>query len=99
MITKNRRRFQAMQTSKVFFAVGMSLDGFMAPDGMDMAHFDDPEYKQWMKKWMELMHWVFQQQEFRENLKIGEGGETGRDNRMLEETTQRTGVSIMGKNM
>jgi dihydrofolate reductase len=52
-----------------------------------------------MKKWMELMHWVFQQQTFRENLKIGEGGETGRENRMMEETTQRTGVSIMGKNM
>lgn len=88
-----------MQTSKVFFEVGMSLDGFTAPEGMDKDHMDDPEYKQWMKKWMELMHWIFQQQEFRENLKIGEGGETGRDNRMLEETTKRIGVSIMGKNM
>lgn len=23
---------------KVFFSVGMSLDGFIAPEGMDMAH-------------------------------------------------------------
>ncbi len=30
---------------------------------------------------------------------LGVGGETGRDNRMLEETFNRTGVSIMGKRM
>jgi hypothetical protein len=67
----------------------MSLDGFIAPEGMDMAHANDPEYKQWMKKWMELMNWVSQQQFFRENLNLGEGGEIG----------QRTSVSVMGKNM
>jgi dihydrofolate reductase len=88
-----------MQTSRVFFDVVMSLDGFIAPEGMDMAHANDPEYKQWMKKWNELMHWVSQQQFFRENLNLGEGGETGQDNRMLKETFQRIGVSIMGKNM
>lgn len=88
-----------MQTSKVFFDVVMSLDGFIAPDGMELAHIHDPEYKQWSKKWMTLMHWVFQQQFFRENLKIGEGGETGQDHRMQEKTFQRTSVSIMGKNM
>jgi dihydrofolate reductase len=88
-----------MQTSNVFFDVVMSLDGFIAPEGMDMAHANDPEYKQWMKKWMELQHWVFQQKFFRENLNLGEGGEIGQDNSMLEETFQRTSVSIMGKNM
>ena len=88
-----------MQKSTVFFDVVMSLDGFIAPEGMDMAHANDPEYKQWMKKWMDLQHWVFQQKFFLENLKIGEGGETGQDNSMLEETFHRTGVSIMGKNM
>ncbi len=88
-----------MQTSNVFFDVVMSLDGFIAPEGMDMAHANDPEYKQWMNKWMELMHWVSQQQFFLENLKLGEGGERGQDNRILEETFQRTSVSIMGKNM
>lgn len=36
---------------------------------------------------------------FRENLKLGDGGDTGQDNRILEETYSRTGVSIMGKRM
>jgi dihydrofolate reductase len=36
---------------------------------------------------------------FRENLKIGEGGETGSDNQLAEQTFRRTGVSIMGKRM
>src|SRR6266699_5950790 len=99
MIIKNRRRLETMRTSRVFFDVVMSLDGFIAPEGMDMAHANDPDYKQWMHKWNELMQWVSQQHFFRENLNLGEGGETGPDNRMLEETFQRTGVSIMGKQM
>jgi len=85
--------------SKVFFSVGMSLDGFMAPEGMDLAHADDPNFNDWLKKWMELQKWIFEQRFFRENLKLGEGGETGQDNRLLEETFKRTGVSIMGKRM
>ena len=48
---------------------------------------------------MGLQNWVFQQKFFRENLKLGEGGETGPDNRVLEEIFKRTGVSIMGKRM
>ena len=84
---------------KVFFSVGMSLDGFMAPEGMDLAHADDPNYKDWLSQWMELQKWVSQQRFFRENLQLGEGGETGQDNRILEETFNRTGVNIMGKRM
>ena len=84
---------------KVFFSVGMSLDGFMAPEGMDLAHADDPNYKDWLSQWMELQKWVSQQRFFRENLQLGEDGETGQDNRILEETFNRTGVSIMGKRM
>jgi dihydrofolate reductase len=84
---------------KVFFSVGMSLDGFMAPEGMDLAHADDPNYKDWLSLWMELQKWVSQQRFFRENLQLGEGGETGQDNRILEETFNRTGVNIMGKRM
>jgi dihydrofolate reductase len=84
---------------KVFFSVGMSLDGFMAPEGMDLAHADDPNYKDWLSQWMELQKWVSQQQFFRDNLQLGEGGETGQDNRILEETFNRTGVNIMGKRM
>lgn len=85
--------------SKVFFSVSMSLDGFMAPEGMDMAHASDPDYEDWLKLWSELQSWVEQQRFFRENLGLGEGGETGEDNRILEETFNRTGVSIMGKRM
>jgi len=84
---------------KVFFSVGMSLDGFIAPEGMDLTHADDPGYKNWMSLWMELQNWAFEQQFLRENLKLGEGGQTGGDNAMLEETFSRTGVSIMGKRM
>jgi dihydrofolate reductase len=36
---------------------------------------------------------------FRENLDLGEGGETGTDNDLAEATFKRTGVSIMGKRM
>ena len=83
----------------VFFSVGISLDGFMAPEGMDLAHADDPNYKDWLSQWIELQKWTSQQRFFRENLQLGEGGETGQDNRILEETFNRTGVSIMGKRM
>jgi dihydrofolate reductase len=86
-------------TTKVFFDVAGSLDGFIAPEGMDLTHADDPEFKQWLSQWMKLQSWVFKQKFFRENLKLGEGGETGYDNRLLEETFRRTGVSIMGKRM
>ena len=88
-----------MAKSKVFFDVAGSLDGFIAPEGMDLTHADDPEYKQWLSLWTKLQSWVFQQRFFRENLKLGEGGETSRDNRLLEETFKRTGVSVMGKRM
>jgi dihydrofolate reductase len=88
-----------MTKNKVFFEVASSLDGFIAPEGMEMAHADDPEYKQWLSQWTKLQNWVFQQRFFRENLKLGEGGETGHDNRLLEETFKRTGVSVMGKRM
>jgi dihydrofolate reductase len=84
---------------KVFFSVGMSLDGYMAPEGMDLEHADDPNYKDWLSLWSQLQQWVEQQQFFRENLKLGEGGDTGQDNRILQETFNRTGVSIMGKRM
>lgn len=85
--------------SAVFVSVGMTLDGSIAPAGMDLEHLDDPEYKGWMSRWLELQAWVFQQRFFRENLHLGPGGETGRDNRILEETFDRTGTSIMGKQM
>jgi|SRR2546422_838693 len=88
-----------MSKSKLFFDVAASLDGFIAPEGMDLAHAADPDYNQWLSQWTKLQNWVFQQQFFRKNLKLADGGETGHDNRMLEETFNRTGASIMGKRM
>ncbi|HEX6231709.1 MAG TPA: dihydrofolate reductase family protein [Jiangellaceae bacterium] len=80
---------------KVFFSVAMTLDGFIAPQ--DRA--DDPELKQWMAQWMQLQHWAFKQRFFRENLKLGTGGEEGVDNAVAEETYNRTGATVLGKRM
>ncbi len=63
----------------VFVNVGMTLDGFIAPEGMDMEHADDPGHRDWMNQWMRLQDWIFQQQFFRRNLQLGDGGETGLD--------------------
>jgi dihydrofolate reductase len=85
--------------SKVFVNIGLSLDGYMAPEGMTLEHWDNPDYKQWGAKWGALMGWIINLQTFRENLKVGSGGETGLVNEMVERTTERTGASIMGKRM
>lgn len=75
---------------KVFFSVSMSLDGFIAPESPEQLMG---------QQWMELQQWVFRQRFFRENLKLGEGGEEGRDNDIVRETFERTGASVMGKRM
>ena len=61
--------------SKVFVSIGLSLDGYMAPDGMTMGK---PEYKNWGAKWGALMAWIINQQVFRENLKLGPGARPAR---------------------
>jgi dihydrofolate reductase len=85
--------------TKIFVNIGLSLDGYMAPEGMTMKHWDDPEYRNWGAKWGAMMRWIFNQQFFRENLKLGPGGETGPLNDMLRKTTERIGANIMGKRM
>lgn len=85
--------------SKVFVNIGLSLDGYMAPEGMSIEHWDNPEYKHWGAKWGTLMSWILKQQYFRENLQFGTGGETGPVNDMLRHTMERSGASIMGKRM
>src|SRR3982751_2709634 len=75
---------------KVFFSVTMSLDGFMAPESIE--DLMGPQ-------WMELQQWIFPQRFVRENLKLGEGGEEGRDNDIARATFERTGASVMGKRM
>ena len=81
--------------TKVFFSVTMSVDGFIAPSMMKLG----VPLEQWLPQWTELQQYVFEQRFFRQNLNLGDGGETGADNRILEETYNRTGVSIMGKRM
>lgn len=85
--------------SKVFVNIGLSLDGYMAPEGMTLEHLDQPDYKEWGAKWGSLMGWVINLQTFRENLKLGPGGETGVVNDMVKYTTERIGANIMGKRM
>jgi dihydrofolate reductase len=85
--------------SKVFCNIALSLDGFMAPKGMTMAHFHDPGYLDWGAKWGALMTWALDQCYVRETLKLGEGGETGPVNDMLRATFERTGAHIMGRRM
>jgi len=91
--------------AKVFFSVTMSLDGFMAPEAVPFADVfspegqRDPRVQRWMAKWSELQAWAFPQRFFRENLKLGEGGEEGLDNDVARETHERTGASVMGKRM
>lgn len=82
--------------SKVFVNIGLSLDGYMAPEGMTM---DNPEYKNWGARWGALMAWIINQQYFREKLKFGPGGETGPVNDMVRDTFERTGANILGKRM
>ncbi len=91
---------------KVLFGVTMSLDGFIAPEAVPVEDLfgpekkdDDPRVKRWMAQWMELQQAVFQQRFFRENLKLGKGGEEGRDNDLSRQTHERTGASVMGKRM
>jgi dihydrofolate reductase len=98
MIEGRRQSGAAPETttmSKVFFSVTISIDGFIAPE----SRFDDVGDERWMSQWGELQRYVFEQRFFRKALGIGEGGLTGDDNRILEETFLRTGVSIMGKRM
>ena len=85
--------------TKVFFSVSMSLDGFIAPEGADLTHADDPSFNDWRSQWMDLQKWMESQQFFRRNLGLGDDGETGRDNQLLEETFNRTGVTLLGKRM
>jgi dihydrofolate reductase len=85
--------------STVFVNIALSLDGYMAPEGMAIEHWRTPEYKNWGAKWGALMTWLMRQQHFRESLKFGPGGETGAVNDLVRHTMERTGANIMGRRM
>ena len=85
--------------SKIFVNIGLSLDGYVAPEGMSLENWDKPEFENWGAKWGTLMAWIINQQYFRENLKLGPGGESGPVNDLLRRTTERIGANVMGKRM
>ncbi len=85
--------------SSVFVSIGLSLDGYMAPEGMTLDHWDNPQYKSWGAKWGGLMSWLMSQEYFRDRLNFGPGGETGAVNDLVRSTTERIGANIMGKRM
>jgi dihydrofolate reductase len=92
-------------TQTVFFSVSMSLDGFVAPEPAPVDNLfaaenrDDPHVRRWMAQWGELQQWIFPLRFFRENLKLGDGGEEGVADDIARATFERTGASIMGKRM
>lgn len=81
---------------KVFVNIALSLDGYMAPEGMTMQN---PQYKNWGAKWGAMMGWLVKSKYFRENLNFGPGGETGPVDDLVRGTAERTGANIMGKRM
>ena len=64
---------------------------------MSSADMTEPTYEDWAAQWGKLHSWILSARFFREMVKLGEGGETGTDNQIVEHTFQRTGVSVMGK--
>jgi dihydrofolate reductase len=82
--------------SMVFAHIGLSLDGYMAPEGMTMS---DPGHMSWGTKWGALMRWLVTTQQFRQNLQMGPGGEEGPVNDLVRQTTERIGANIMGRRM
>jgi len=77
---------------KVFFDVGVSLDGYIAGlNGGAKNPLGDGG--------MNIHEWMFKQKSFRDHLGM-EGGETNNaDNDIIENTFYRIGANIMGKRM
>ncbi|GAB3977386.1 dihydrofolate reductase family protein [Plantactinospora veratri] len=79
--------------SKVFFTVGMSLDGYFAgPNAGPGNPLGDGGAR--------IHQWVYRTATFRERLRFGGGGgETGRDDDLVRNTFARTGANVMGRRM
>jgi len=78
--------------SKVFFDVGISLDGYIAgPNGGPQNPLGDEGIK--------IHNWMFKQKAFLQHINL-EGGETDNiDNDIIESIFNRIGANIMGKRM
>lgn len=78
--------------SKVFFDVGISLDGYIAgPNGGPANPLGDGG--------ISIHDWMFKQKSFREHLGMDGGENNNPDNDIIEETINRIGSNIMGKHM
>jgi dihydrofolate reductase len=78
--------------SKVFFDLGITLDGYIAgPNGGANNPLGDDGLK--------IHNWMFKQEAFLSHLNL-EGGETNnKDNDIIEEVFNRIGANIMGNKM
>ncbi len=85
--------------TKTFVSVTMSLDGYIAPQGIGLTNPDKTELGAWLARWSQLQDWVFHQEFFRKNLHLPDEGETGDDNELLRGVFNRTGTTIIGKRM
>ena len=78
--------------SKVFFDLGISLDGYIAgPNGGAKNPLGDGG--------ISIHDWMFKQQAFLSHLKLDGGEKNNKDNDIIEETFSRIGTNIMGKRM
>ncbi len=78
--------------SKVFFDVGISLDGYIAGANRSANNPLGDGGK-------EIHDWMFRQKSFREHLGMEGGEENNSDNDIINDTFNRIGANIMGKNM
>lgn len=78
--------------SNVFVHLGLTLDGYMAGPNRrpDNPLGDDG---------VSIHEWLFKQRAFLRHLDLGDDGETGKDNDLVERLMERIGANIMGKRM
>jgi dihydrofolate reductase len=78
--------------SKVFFELGITLDGYIArPNGGAKNPLGDGG--------ISIHDWMFKQKTFLSHLKLEVGETNNKDNDIIEETFNRIGANIMGKRM
>ena len=85
--------------TSTFVSVTMSLDGYIAPQGIGLTDPDKTALDAWLARWSQLQDWVFHQDFFRKNLHLPDQGEKGDDNELLRKVFYRTGTTIIGKRM
>jgi dihydrofolate reductase len=73
----------------VFFSIGLTLDGFIA--GLNASPRNPLG-----DGGLDIHRWLFLQRSFRRNLKLGDDGETGIDDKLVEGIFNRTGANIIG---